>query len=248
MNPLQHCVISMLMLSSPAFGCARPPEVVAVPTVPEPPKIVPAVGEVSVGESLMFRLTSATTPAVRWRTIPPDVATIDDRGVLTGVRMGIGYLTAEFGETILSQRIVVRPKATPLRQGLDGDYRGTYKIEECDRTAGAGPSTCRSMVGSIHPILLHVEQVGNEISGAITLERGFRGSFRGWRDLRGRMFVIARLNGAEPNSRIEVSKWDVRASRTGGQLEGTFESVQEGFGTFGHQVYWRVARIQTLRR
>jgi hypothetical protein len=90
--------------------------------------VTPAVG---VGESVTASAFATIGSEVRqvgtgWRSEDPNIASVTDSGLVTGLRNGRTTITVKYGSRIANTNIRVVPE-------YQGRWNGTYRIAQCTR-------------------------------------------------------------------------------------------------------------------
>lgn len=100
-----------------------------------------------------------------WASDLPEVARVDNDGVLTALRLGTILITAAFEDLQASQPVQVVPD-------YQGRWVGTRRVTGCTRTSGSGPDLCRFVVvngGAVLPLALTLEHTNSGVTGTLEL-------------------------------------------------------------------------------
>jgi hypothetical protein len=149
--------------------------------------------------------------------------------------------------------VAVSPTAVILP--FDGTWTGTYRVEECVRTSGAGSSYCRFVTGASLFVRLDLHQRGDEITGEVTFGNNLgtainrRGELSGRVDASGHAVLTGRtiFVPSDQAGTTELTAWDSEVTPDG-RLTGHFSEHLQFTNAFGAQTSHEESRLEALTR
>jgi len=132
--------------------------------------VLSSKGTYLIGETETFtaslKMSDGTTVPITdgtWSSEFPDVATVDNAGLVTAISEGYIYIACAYQGMTAYKAILVR-----------GDYRGswagTYSKDACSCTEDFfAAGFCATQGGSGYPIEFHLEMAGDHLQGTIRL-------------------------------------------------------------------------------
>jgi hypothetical protein len=181
-----------------------------------------------------------------WSTSNPSVL---DVAASTGLSSAVGE-----GAAIIVARLGTSQATRSVQVVLDtgGEWSGRVREVACERSSGAGPSTCRVSINSERDFKMALAQAGSGIRGSATLEFfGISGSgeIQGTIDASRRVVLGGTLFiPEEPGVPITITGWNTAFDPSGGSISGSFELVRNFTNAFGPQAYRHKLEILHLRR
>lgn len=198
-------------------------------TLPQPDVLViaPALDALKVGatETLNAVLASGdgTRHTVRasWSSDAPEVVAIDDDGRVRALRLGSATIRASFEALVAVRPMRVVPD-------YDGTWNGEYRVVNCTRLAGSGPSYCKYFFGAVFPLRTVLGQQGASL-GTIdfysnTGQLTESGQVEARVDPSGALVLTgtARSILSEQPGETRLSEWKTTLAGDGDQMTGSF--------------------------
>lgn len=185
------------------------------------------------------------------RTLLPEHVWIAERGMKThrwGRIVVCGLMALEIG----CRSIPTAPSAA----NVAGRWEGQFKIVECSRVSGEGPSTCRSLLNVTGPIRLTLEQqaadlIGDQSLYGSTSTPTVSGPIRGKVTDGGNPVVVIRGTLRQREHAIEIVLVEWNTPLQDGDppsLVGRYRVRRSFDNAWGRQVYDETHEIQSLAR
>jgi hypothetical protein len=185
---------------------------------------------------------TAPVPAT-WSTDNAAVATVDQSGRLTAVRIGHTAVTAISENLSATQDAAVNPGPNaPWVGEFSGTWSGDSTELSCSRISGTGPSPCEGQErgGGRFPTTLTIRQQANAVTSQ-TLMNVFTGTLTGWVDGTGHLYLSGQVSQVEAGvSKLRDSDFSISP---GGTLVGTYSWIRTFTNAWGQQVLrqdWRL--------
>lgn len=238
-----HCVAALVptMLFAISVGCSSPNGPTAVPASNPSLSIRLPANAALVGKqiSLEARLTTEVgeqrVPA-SWSISPATVAAIDPEGRLTGFVPGSVTVTASYQAYSASIDVDVV-------NDYSGNWDGTYKVRECMRLSGGGPSYCRFIIGISLPFAFVLSQQGKNVTGTLSFYDTehrllLTGSVTGTSHNSGSLAItgtVRSLSGGEQPEITTIPEWNSALISEDDSLIGQFVKNRDFVSGFGPQ-------------
>jgi hypothetical protein len=138
---------------------------------------------------------------------------------------------------------------------FEGVWSGTYQVEDCQRTVGAGSSYCRFVVGGSLFIRVELQQQGQQLSGEVSFGNNLgtvitrRGSLSGQVDPSGHAALSGTTTFVTPEQpgKTELTDWTSELTPDG-RLSGRFTENLQFTNAFGPQTSREQGRLDNLTK
>ena len=137
-----------------------------------------------------------------------------------------------------------------------GRWEGRFKVVECARVSGEGPSTCRSLLNLVGPIQLRLEQRSASLAGDLSLygstsTKPVSGPIHG--KVVSKVVPVVSIGGTlrQPEHAIEIRlvEWQTALAESDSDtIAGRYRIRRTFDNAFGRQAYDEMHEIQTLKR
>lgn len=243
-------VIGLLMVA-----CQNSAPSSAAPPGPDVLVIVPALTALSVGATATLRaaVVSGGVPgqpvAASWSSDAPDVMPIQPDGRAYGARLGATTIRASY-ETLTA--------SLPLRVVPDyaGNWSGWYRVTECTRLSGDGPSVCRFLEGGRFGIRVALTQNGVRLAGTLDLLNNFNdrivetGPVDSDIDASNALVLSGMTRAIDPRepSQTTLSEWSSALTVDNAGMVGKFIQISTFRNAFGNQQMKYICQLEDVQR
>jgi hypothetical protein len=239
---MKRCSICLMLASLLNLSCESPSQPSPISPAPASLMITPVIDGLKLRSSERLGAVAVAgntrrTVAAAWSSDAPDVASIGDDGMITGVKLGTTVIRASF-EALSAQR--------PVRVVPDygGRWTGTRHVTGCVRLSGGGPDICRFEVvngGAVFPLAVSITHNNSSVIATleflvmgVTLESGrLDGSFSDT----GALTLTGTISSVYPEhpaqTTLRPGDWSTVLSENGAQMTGRFianRRFQNGWG------------------
>lgn len=251
---LQVKLFGFLILGLLAESCGNATRPDTIPPQPDVLTIAPAIEGVKLGSTQALTAilvsgngTRRTVPA-SWSSDAPEVASVSDDGRVSGVRLGKATIRATFEALSALQPLRVVPD-------YQGAWSGEYRIANCTRVSGGGPSYCRFVVGAALPFRTVLTQSGSSVAGMFEFYSNTRvlleaGAVQGWMNDSDALILTGITRSVEPihTGETTVSDWNTMLTDEGDQMAGRFVKNRRFQNAWGPQVSKEDCEVVKLER
>jgi hypothetical protein len=200
----------------------------SLPPQPDALTITPAIDALKLGSTQTLTAVVLSggmrrTVAASWSSDTPEVVAVGDDGRVRALNLGRATITANF-ETLTA--------ALPMRvvPDYEGTWSGGYRLVECTRLSGPGPSYCRGFAGAVLPLRMVLTQDGSTLSGRLELysttghELVEAGPVQGSIEASGALVLTGVTSSvvSEQPGGTTLSDWNTVLTGDGDQMTGRF--------------------------
>lgn len=239
-----------LVLLTVAGACkapSRPSPVVSGLSI-RPQKDILKVGETVEFTTVLMGPEGSHPVAAAWSTDSPSHLRVDPRGSVTGLARGTATLTASY-ETYTAARDL------RIVADVTGTWSGQYRVENCQRLSGGGPSYCKSEFGAVLPFRLRIQQSEDTVTGILEFFSNLNnlvesGPLSGTLDTGGSLTIraVVRLVSDEHVGETVVDDWRSVVNDEANAIRGQFTRNLRFQNAWGPQTSREECAIQRLER
>lgn len=231
------------------------------PTAPTPVRsttptltIVPALDVLRVGQAETFTAVLLSGDGTQrwvdaaWTSDAPTVAAINSDGTVSALSPGAATIRATFQQYRAELPLQIVPD-------VKGTWVGTYRVADCRRVSGAGPSYCRFVIGSVMPVRLILDQSADEVSGTLELYTNTNdvvesGAVSGQVHVDATLTLEGTTKSVDPahQSETTISNWNTQLTEDLLRMTGRFTQNRTFYNAWGLQKSREDCEVTRLER